>query len=278
MLRYFDKVNLHLEDVIKEKTKELRDINNDLNSKIKQEIEISRKKDLVIYQQAKLASLGEMLNNIAHQWRQPLNELGINVQNLKFKYKKGLINKEFIDNFVSRNKDTIMFMSKTIDDFRSFFKTDKVKKDFSILKAIHFCINMQLATLKNKNIKINIDDKDFTCNGLEGEFKQVVLNIINNAKDAFETSNTKDRKLDILISDKRITFTDNAGGIPQKIISRIFEPYFTTKAQGNGTGIGLYMSKTMIENNGGLLSVYNVNDGACFVIDFSKKEYNETTA
>ena len=128
---------------------------------------------------------------------------------------------------------------------------------------------MQSAELKNKNIDIVIDGDDFIYYGFVSEFKQVILNLINNAKDAFEENDIKNKQIHISINNKQIIFIDNAGGIPENIISRIFEPYFTTKEQGKGTGIGLHMSKAIIENSSGYLSVKNIDDGACFTIDFS---------
>ncbi len=242
-----------------------------MKEKIAQGIEEIKEQQHLLAHQSKLASMGEMIGSIAHQWRQPLNELGIKVQSLKFQYKKGLIDETFINDFVNQNKKTIMFMSKTIDDFRSFYKTDKVKSDFSILESINFCFDMQSAELSTKNISISIDGNDFTINGLDSELKQVILNFINNSKDAFEENNIQNRKINVLLKDNEMLFIDNAGGIPEDAMPRIFEPYYTTKDQGQGTGIGLYMSKSIIENHNALLSVKNTNDGACFTIHFPDK-------
>ena len=240
-----------------------------MKKKILREVEKNDKQKILLAHQNKLASMGEMIGSIAHQWRQPLNELSINVQNLKFQYKKGAINEGFIKNFVAKNKETIMFMSKTIDDFRNFFKINKDKNYFSISQAIQFCFNMQSVELDNDNIKLNIIGADFQHNGIESEFKQVILNLINNTKDAFKSNEIINREINIELKDKKIIFNDNAGGISKNDILRIFEPYFTTKEQKDSTGIGLYMSKTIIENNNGTLSVKNIDNGVSFIIDFS---------
>ena len=162
-------------------------------------------------------------------------------------------------------------MSQTIDDFRNFFKVDKEKKDFSIKDAISTVLSMQSGVLKNNNINIEITGSEFIFYGLKSEFQQVILNIITNAKDALLQNNIKNPtiKIDIDKQSKTISISDNAGGIPKDIIDRVFEPYFTTKEQGKGTGIGLYMSKMIIEENmQGALEVSNTNNGAKFSIIF----------
>ncbi len=221
--------------------------------------------------QSKLAQMGEMIGAIAHQWRQPLNAISTSIQNLKYDYQDGYLqDKKFIHKFIETNKTTIKFMSKTIDDFRSFFRVDKQKYHFQIKEATQSVINMQSTQLSNNGIIISLDGDDFSFYGFPGEYQQVILNIINNAKDALIDKTTARLLIKITIQDKKIMIKDNAGGIPKHIINRIFEPYFTTKEQGKGTGMGLYMSKMIVEDNmGGKLTVYNEQDGACFCIDFS---------
>ncbi len=231
------------------------------------EIVKSLRKDKYIQEQNKLAAMGEMVGAIAHQWRQPLNSLNINIQNLDDDYDDGLINREFIDTFIDKQSATIKFMSKTIDDFRNFFRVDKIKEEFSIKEAIQSTINIQSAQLATHNINIEIIGNDFIFNGLKSEFQQVILNLITNAKDELVDRDIHSPTIKIIITDKMIRVLDNAGGIPQNIISRIFEPYFTTKEQGKGTGMGLYMSKMIIETNmNGKFSVKNIDNGAEFAI------------
>jgi len=264
--------NLELD--VNEKTKELQKLNDELEIKVEKAIQDIRQKDNVLQQQSKMASMGEMIGAIAHQWRQPLNALGIQIQGLKYNYKNNEIDEEFLQDFINKNKQTIQFMSKTIDDFRSFFRVDKTKHNFNVLETTKSVVNMQLAQLKNHEIKIELNGDEFEFFGLQSEFQQVILNIINNAKDAFLENEIKDALITIKIASesKILTICDNAGGISDDVIKRVFEPYFTTKEQGKGTGMGLYMSKMIIEDNiGGTLYVENKDNGACFIIDLNKK-------
>jgi len=241
---------------------------NDLEGKIDKAVKENTKKDKMIQQQNKLASMGEMIGNIAHQWRQPLNALNINIQNLDDDYADGLINEEFIEKFIDKNIDIIKFMSHTIDDFRNFFRIDKKKSLFSVKDAIEKVLSIQSVALKNHSIGVNFIGDDFQINGFASEFKQVILNLTNNAKDAIIEKQIQDGKIFIELSANKIVIRDNANGIPKDIIDRVFEPYFTTKEQGKGTGMGLYMSKIIIENNiKGSLHVENREHGACFIIN-----------
>lgn len=224
----------------------------------------------LLEQQSKLAAMGEMISAIAHQWRQPLNELGIRIQKLKYDFKGNKINEEFINDFIKNSKDTISFMSGTIDDFRNFFSTNKIVSLFSIKESIEEVKNIVSSQLIDNDIEIEINGNDFSIESFESEFKQVILNIVINAKDALVEKNIQNAKIEIILEDKKILIKDNAGGIPIEVIDRIFEPYFTTKGEGKGTGIGLYMSKTIIESNmNGKISVENGQEGAVFTIDFS---------
>ena len=267
-----NEINKNLEQKVQEKTKELQKLNTELEAKIAKALSENTKQLETLQQQSKLASMGEMIGAIAHQWRQPLNELGLSIQNLKYDFQDGLINEEFIKEFIDYNKKTIMFMSKTIDDFRNFFRVDKEKKEFNVKETTQSVLAMLSAQLKNHNIEVETNGKEFAYKGLQSEYKQVILNIINNAKDALIENKTKNPKIEINIKDKKVTIKDNGGGIPKDIIERVFEPYFTTKDQGKGTGMGLYMSKMIIEENmGGKLSIKNEGDGACFTIDLNEQ-------
>jgi len=222
-----------------------------------------------LQQQAKLAMLGEMLGSISHQWKQPLNTISINIQSLKYDFEDQLIDEDFIDEFILKNQETIYFMSETMEDFKNFFKIDKEKKDFSIRESINATIRVLNTQLINNNITINISGEDFIVNGIKGEFQQVILNIVNNAKDALIKNKIKKPQIEITLNKRVITIKDNANGIPQEIIEDIFNPYFTTK-KDSGTGIGLYISKMIIEKNmNGLLSVKNIDNGAEFKIELT---------
>ena len=257
--------------VVMKKNYTINALNDKLQHDIEDAIEQNTKQLEILQQQSKMAQMGEMIGAIAHQWRQPLNAITTSIQNLKYDYKDGNLKDEnFIDKFIEQNKQTIKFMSNTIDDFRSFFRVDKEKKDFNIKETTQAVINMQLAQLESHNIKIGITGDETQYNGLQSEYQQVVLNIINNAKDALIENNIPNPKIDIILEDKKIYIQDNAGGIPQDILNRVFEPYFTTKEQGAGTGMGLYMSKMIIEDNmHGLLTVENISNGARFCIDLN---------
>jgi polar amino acid transport system substrate-binding protein len=248
----------------------LKKANKDLASSVKHKTSENLKQLQLLQEQSKLAAMGEMIDNIAHQWRQPLNTLGLSIQNLEFDFDDGHIDDTFIKEYVRKNTKTIRFMSQTIDDFRNFLRIDKTKQMFKVKDAIEETISMQESSIKNHNIIINITGDDFSLYSLRSEFKQVILNIISNAIYVLKKSQISQPIINIVLRDKMITITDNAMGIDDTVLHRIFEPYFTTKEQGEGTGIGLYMSKVIIEENmGGTLTVSNIHDsGASFIIDF----------
>ena len=256
-------------DITERKIQEQKigDINKSLKQKIKDALTQNTQQLQLLQQQSKLASMGEMIGAIAHQWRQPLNALNINIQNLDDDFEDGLIDRKFLDDFINKNSKIINFMSKTIDDFRNFYRVDKVKKDFYAKKAIRDVLSIQAVQIRKQNIKILLSGDDKLIKGYESEFKQVILNLINNAKDALIENNIKNPKINIEILGNRLLIKDNAGGIPGDVLNRIFEPYFTTKEQGKGTGLGLYMSKMIIEDNmHGKLSVRNEDGWTVFEI------------
>ena len=241
-----------------------KEYSKELQTQIDNAIKENREKEKLLQTQSKLASMGEMIGAIAHQWRQPLNVLGLNTQLLIEDYLDGKIDEKYLENYEEKQMKIINFMSKTIDDFRNFFKVDKEKEKFSIKKAIEDVIEIVSAQLKNHNIEVILNGDDFEINGYPSEFKQVILNVINNAKDAILANNIQNGKIIITLKEKYISIEDNAGGIPDEIKNRIFEPYFTTKE--NGTGIGLYMSKQIINQMGGDIEFTNTKQGAKFII------------
>lgn len=262
-------INENLVFKIDEKTEELSKLNQHLQEEVARKTEENFKQFQTLQQQNKLAAMGEMIGAIAHQWRQPLNELTIRIQKLRYNYKNNEVDEEFVTAFIEKNRTTIEFMSKTIDDFRNFFRIDKQKMLFDVKVAIEEIINIQAAQLKNNNIKLELKGDTFEINGFKTEFQQVVMNIISNAKDVLIKKEIKTPMIKIKIEDKKITIEDNACGIPDEIIDKIFDPYFTTKEQGEGTGMGLYMSKMIVEDNmKGKLTVQNTLEGAEFEIAF----------
>ncbi|MFP4487201.1 MAG: response regulator [Campylobacterales bacterium] len=234
-----------------------------------------------LFQQSKMAAMGEMLGAIAHQWRQPLNVLGILNITLEENFLDGKLTEEKMEKHISKTVDQIDFMSKTIDDFKNFLMPDKVKESFSLKPAVQNVLDILNASFDNNKISYTYDDSSVENDrvyGLKNEIKQVFLNILNNAKDAIKEREKKEDiegRIDIkILDDDRNVIAlikDNGGGIEQSILDRIFEPYFTTKAEGEGTGIGLYMSKMIVERSAeGTLEAYNEDDGAVFKIVFKK--------
>ncbi len=225
--------------------------------------------------QSKLASMGEMIGNIAHQWRQPLTHLSYIMMNLKTAFERDKLTSEYFDKKSIEAKNQLEFMSHTIDDFRDFFKVSKEKELFSLKIAIDEVINLLSASLNSYKIEVKFEYKnDIEIKSLRGELLQVIFNILNNAKDEFIRKDTSNPIINIhLYKEKKnilIEISDNAGGIKNEILQKVFEPYFTTKDKG--LGIGLYMSKMIIEKNiAGKLNVSNIEEGALFSIKIPNK-------
>ena len=250
----------------------LESLNENLSLKVKQGIEEAKQKDRKILEQAKLARIGSMISMIAHQWRQPLSQLSGILMELETTTRFKKVDNDYILNAIDKSDKMIEFMSNTIDDFRNFYKPDKKKEDFYVSDACKKAINIIDATLENLGINLILDIKeDKKIFGYPTEFSQVILNIISNAKDVLIEKNIKNPKIEINIESKGIlsiiTIKDNAGGIEEKNLEQIFDPYYSTKDSSKGTGFGLYISKLIIERNmGGDLSVSNNSEGAVFKI------------
>ncbi len=268
-------------DKLKEQEDKLKDINFKLTEKVKEEVEKSREKDHILAIKSRQAAMGEMIGNIAHQWRQPLNSIGLIIQDVEDAYEYKELNKEYLHNSVSEMMEIIKYMSQTIDDFRSFFKPDREKLKFNVKNNIGKSVSLLMATFKNNNIDLKIDiNKGIFILGYPNEFSQVIINILNNAKDIILERKIENGKVIIKsfydFKDTVISISDNAGGIKQKIIDKIFNPYFTTKHESQGTGIGLHMSKSIIEKNmGGVLQAQNTKDGAEFRIIFKSYQISK---
>jgi len=234
-------------------------------------------KDKQMIQQSRLAQMGEMISMIAHQWRQPLTAISARVNNLKFKI---IMGEELDRDIFKRDIDYIgeysQHLSKTIDDFRRFFDKDKAKETITLEDIVNSTLDIIQTSVENKDIKVIAElscNKEFET--YTNEIKQVVLNLLKNSEDALLDKETKHPTITIQSScgidnnTPTLIIKDNAGGIPEDIIDKIFDPYFSTKKEKDGTGLGLYMSKTIIEDHcGGKLSVSNDNDGAVFRISF----------
>ncbi len=236
-------------------------------------VEALRQQELILIQQNRQAAMGEMIGNIAHQWRQPLNTLGLFTQRLGFFYGSPSFDKEFLDTSVAKSMEIIEYMSRTIDDFRNFFSTEREKSEFRVDEAVNKALSLVEASFKECGIHIEREEQEgVTIFGYPNEYAQVLLNILMNAKDVITERKVCSPFVRICIGampgKSLVTICDNAGGIPEDIIDKIFDPYFTTKGPQQGTGIGLFMSKSIIENNmGGKLSVSNSDGGAEFRIE-----------
>ncbi len=229
-----------------------------------------------------MISMGEMIGNIAHQWRQPLAEVNASVSAIdNIIYEKYSNDKE-IDKELLNIENLTSFMSKTIDSFKNYFEQSKEAKEFSLRSSIYDSIIILGKGLENNNIIINIDIEDeFLYIGYENDFQQVILILLNKAKEALLINKILNPKVNIKISSSeqeyRISICDNAGGIKNATIDKIFDPYFTTKEKTQGTGLGLYISKMIIEDKmHGTINARNIVDGACFnIILKSEKLLNE---
>ena len=265
-------MNVELEHRVEERTEELEHLNSELDKRVKDEVQKRSNQEQLLIQQSRFAAMGEMIGNIAHQWRQPLNALSLILQNVQNAYDMDMLDEKYIQRTVQKGTLLTNNMSKTIDDFRDFFKPNKQVEVFSISKAIDTTFEIIGASFNNHMISFKKEfSKDFYTEGFSSEFSQVLLNILNNAKDELVAKSIKDKEISIKVSadeqNVKIDIKDNAGGIPEDILQKIFDPYFTTKEEGKGTGIGLYMSKTIIEHNmHGKLSASNAKDGAVFTI------------
>jgi len=251
----------------------LRSLNQELEKRVKERTAELREKDQLLLLQSRQAAMGEMIGNIAHQWRQPLNTLGLTIQQLPLFYDLGELTREFLAQNVGSSMDLIQHMSQTIDDFRNYFRPDKEKVEFKVHDALLNSLALLEGSLQSPQISIEIVLKaDPVIYGFRNEFAQVLLNILNNARDALTAKEIDAPRVTITIftAGERsvVTIADNAGGIPEGIIGKIFDPYFTTKGPQQGTGVGLFMSKSIIEKNmGGRLKVRNIDAGAEFRIE-----------
>ncbi len=247
---------------------------NEINLKliIEEEVEKNKQQQLLMLQQSRMAQMGEMIAMIAHQWRQPLNNLSLVSQLLVSKYKKGKLDDETVEYFKENSNKQIRQMSRTIDDFRNFFKSEKEKQEFSLNSIIINILNMVETTFTSNDIKINFySQKEYRSLGYPNELGQAILNIINNAKDALIDKKIEDKQVNISLQENNkniiISISDNADGIADEIIDKIFDPYFSTKEEKNGTGLGLYITKIIIEEHlNAKITVENNENGATFKI------------
>ena len=261
---------------LEEQTVELEEMNESLEDRIALEIEKNAKQERDIFQQSKQAALGDMIGNIAHQWRQPLSAISTSASGMQLTYQIGALNDEDFMNFTSAIIDNSKYLSQTIDDFRDFIKSEKKIKRFDLSDCVEKCMAIVNSSINNHhlNIQTKYEDDIFIYN-YDNELQQAIINIFNNAKDALKEKiqDSDDRVIFIETYQKDnnaiVSIKDTAGGIPEDIMEKIFEPYFTTKHQSQGTGLGLYMThQIIIDSMKGKLDVENVS------FEYENKQYS----
>ena len=264
-----EELNATLEKKVDQKTKELQELNETLELRIEEEISKNKEKQKVMFWQSRLASLGEMLANIAHQWRQPLTELNLTI----FTLKKAALSddKEEVKKLYDESRYIIKNMSQTIDDFTNFFKPDKVKHHFKVSDSINEALTLLEKIIKTEMINVKADLEELEVLGIANELTQVIINLIKNSTDAFVYNSILIREINIRTREKDgfvfIELEDNAGGISKQNLEKIFEPYFTTKHKSRGTGLGLFMSKMICEQGlNGYLDVKSKKNSTTFII------------
>ncbi len=256
---------------------QLNHMKNHLNEQVEFEIRARQEKELILQQQAKMAAMGEMMDAVAHQWKQPLNALSMLGQLLEADFEEGAVDQPYITDMMGTVNEQIEHMVNTLAEFRSFFRPNKECEQFDLKQSIDSVLHLTKDEFIKNDITINVEcDNNVLLNGIPNEFKHLLLNILNNAKDAFNERQRPYRLIFIRYHKQLkhivLEIEDNAGGIPEHVIEDIFKPNVTTKEESNGTGIGLYMSAQIAEKLGGALSVANTHNGACFTLDLHVKD------
>ena len=270
-----DMLHVSWKDIDAEKKMQIQlvELNDSLEQKVKKALDEAREKDKQLLQQSRHAQMGEMISMIAHQWRQPLAAISATSTAIILKVKLKRLDDELAIELAQKISDFSQHLSSTINDFREFFKTNKEKNEINTTEMIKDVLKIVETSIVNKNIELTKDfQTDEKVNTYPNELKQVILNLIKNAEDILLEKEIENPHIEIKTYKKQdnviIEISDNAGGVPENIIDKIFDPYFSTKTKKDGTGLGLYMSKTIIEEHcGGKLSVENSKNGAVFKIE-----------
>jgi len=238
---------------------------NKMQSNIQDEVHKNKESQLQLLNQSKMVALGEMIENIAHQWRQPLSVISTGATGMKMQKEFDCLSDEVFNNTCMTINENAQYLSQTIEDFKNFIKGDSKKEIFSIEDNMNSFLSLVQGSIKSNNINVLIDlDKDIKIDGYKNELIQCYLNIFNNSKDAFKDNKITNKYffIDVSYENERfvIKLKDNAGGIPDDILQKIFEPYFTTKHKSQGTGLGLHMSYNLItQGMNGTITVKVVN-------------------
>ncbi|HWR89081.1 MAG TPA: HAMP domain-containing sensor histidine kinase, partial [Dissulfurispiraceae bacterium] len=255
---------------------------NSMGAALEQKEAERREQEQMLIRQSSLAAMGGMLAAISHQWRQPLNAVAIMIQNIRSTYHRGILNTAYLDQTVEKTMEQIRFMSETIDDFRSFIRPGTGKEIFDVCASVDQAVSLLSAQFRSHGVAVHVrrtgDGSGCKVSGFQSEFQQAVVNILNNAIDTILELSCGDEgpdyyngevSIDIVGKEDvvEVRIEDNGRGLPESDSERIFDPYFTTKEQGKGTGIGLYMAKIIIEKNmDGRLSAESLPRGARFTI------------
>lgn len=265
---------------VKEREDSLQELNHTLEAKVAKGIFEGKEKDKAILRESRLARLGSMISMIAHQWRQPLSELSGILMEMEMATKFNRLSPEKITKSLERSNERIEYMSGTIEDFRNFYKPDKVKSEFLMSDACQKALNLASAALKNASVSVTLNVKqEHPLLGYPSEFSQAILNLLSNAKDVLVERAKKHPTISIIINASHthhlLSIKDNGGGIDEKAMDHIFDPYYSSKDASKGTGLGLYITQLIVqENMGGKLSVSNDHEGAVFTIAFERRKDN----
>lgn len=261
------------EELLAEQQKQLEQINSSLESRIEAAVAEIRRKDDILIQQSRLTAMGEMISSIAHQWRQPLNNIGLIVQGLQLAIKADDLSAEELDKDIADTMRVLQQISDTIDDFRNFFSYEEDACPFVVNELFSRALPFVEPSMKRNGIELELNEEaDVTTVGYPNEFMQAFLNIILNARDVLVDNKVSQPFIGVRIFRENgrsiVTVRDNGGGIREDILPKIFDPYFTTKQQNSGAGIGLYMAKMIIEKKmHGSLTARNCDGGAEFRIE-----------
>ncbi len=268
--------NEELEEKVAQKTKELQELNESLESRVAMKVAKITEQERLMITQSRLATMGEMMSMIAHQWRQPLSTTTLMITNERLKVMMSGNEPSECDRILEKISDTMVYLSDTIDDFQTYFKPDKAMEEIAVSALIDRLKNFIEPRLAQDKVKLNVEmSREEVLQTYTNEIVQALINIINNAVDVLVEKRKDERHIWIRIDSDRdnavINIEDNAGGIDDRIIEKVFEPYFSSKSK-NGTGLGLYMAKMIIEKHiGGRLSVRNTSKGANFTVILPKK-------
>jgi len=266
------KQSIELQELYAASQNELKVFNKTLEEKVAKEVEHNRQKDKQMLEQSRLAQMGEMISMIAHQWRQPLSAITATTGTMTLKIQLDQIEPKDMQDEIQKINTYVQYLSTTISDFRNFFKPDKEKHITSLHEIVHRSIQIIGSLLESEGIRLELFlESKAEFSSYPNELQQVVINLLKNAKDVFNEKDISSPRIFIktvtLDNEVQLSVSDNAGGIPEANLPYIFDPYFTTKEKRDGTGLGLYMSKLIVEDHCcGRLNIENLDDGACFTL------------